>query len=123
MIRLAFDVLIAAALLGAGLAVHYLRGPTARRPHPALPLVHGALGAAGLGLLIVVLRAGLPRLGNGTSGFGVIAAGLFGLALALGLAIAHAAWRGRRPGSLVVGTHASLAITGLVVLLVLVALG
>lgn len=123
MIRIAFDVLAVAALFGAGLAVHYLRGPAAMRPHPSLPLVHGALGAGGLGLLIAVLHDGLPQTDNGTSGFGTIAAAFFGAALALGLLIALTAWRGRRPGGVVVATHASMAIAGLVVLLTLVALG
>lgn len=123
MLHLAFAILAAAALIGVGLAVFYLRGPSALRLPPALPLVHGALGAAGLGLLIVVLRHGLPPTDNGTAGFGLIAAGFFGLALVLGLLIASVAWRGRRPGGLVVATHASVAIAGIVVLAVLVALG
>ena len=122
MIRIAFDVLVIAALMGAGLAALYLRGPNAPRPPLALPLVHGAFGAAGLTLLIVVLRHGLPPSDNGTGGFGVIAAGFFGLALAFGLLIAWIALRGRRPGGLVVATHASVAIAGLVVLLTLIAL-
>lgn len=122
MLHLAFAVLVAAALIGTGLAAFYLRGPSARRLSPALPLVHGALGAAGLGLLIVVLRHGLPPTDNGTADFGLIAATFFGLALVLGLLIASAAWRGRRAGGLVVATHASVAIAGIVVLAALVAL-
>jgi len=122
MLHLAFAVLAAAALFGAGLAILYLRGPSAPRLPRALPLVHGALGAAGLILLTVVLRHGLPPTDNGTAGFGLVAAGFFGLALVLGLLIATVAWRGRRPGGLVVATHASVAIAGIVVLAALVAL-
>ncbi|HEV2160928.1 MAG TPA: hypothetical protein VGR52_01650 [Stellaceae bacterium] len=125
MLQLAFAVLAAAALFGAGLAVRYLhlRGPSAPRLPQALPLAHGSLGVAGLILLIAVLRRGLPSTDNGTVGFGLIAAGFFSLALVLGLLIAALAWRGRRPGGLVVGTHASVAIAGVVVLAALVALG
>jgi hypothetical protein len=123
MMHLAFDVLAAAALIGAGLALHYLRGPAAKPPRPLLMFVHGALGAAGLGLLLAVLRHGLPRTDNGTSGFGIIAAACIGVALASGLVIALVTWRGRRPGGFVVATHASIAVAGLVVLLTLVALG
>lgn len=122
MLQLAFAVLAVAALFGAGLAVLYLRGPSAPRLPQALPLAHGSLGVAGLILLIVVLRHGLPSTDNGTTGFDLIAAGFFGLAFVLGLLIAAVAWRGRRPGGLVVATHASIAIAGIVVLAVLVAL-
>jgi len=123
MLRVAFDVVIAAAVLGAGLAILYLRGPIAKRPHAALPLAHGVLGAAGLALLAAVLRGGLPPAINGTAGFGAIAAAFLGLALAFGLLIAFAGWRGRRPGGLLVATHASLAIAGVVMLVTLIALG
>lgn len=121
MLHLAFVVLVIAALGGVVLAVFYLRGPSTRRSQ-ALPLVHGALGSAGLVLLITVLRHGLPATGNGTAGFGVIATSFFGLALLLGLLIAAIGWRGRRPGGLVIATHASVAIAGIVVLVALVAL-
>lgn len=123
MLQIAFAVLATAALIGAGLAVLYLRGSVAPHPHVALPLAHGALGVVGLGLLIAILRHGLPQADNGTGGFGAVAAALFALALVFGLLIARAAWRGRRPGGVVVASHASLAIAGLVVLLTLVALG
>lgn len=123
MLHIAFAILAATALIGVGLAALYLRGPSAPRLPLALPLAHGALGAAGLAFLIVVLRHGLPPADNGTGGFGLIAAGFFGLALVLGLLIASVAWRGRRPGGLVVATHASVAIAGFVVLVALVALG
>lgn len=122
MLQLAFAVLAVAALFGAGLAVLYLRGPSAPRLPQALRLAHGSLGVTGLILLIVVLRRGLPSTDNGTAGFGLIAAGFFGLALVLGLLIAVISWRGRRPGGLVVGAHASIAIAGVVVLAALVAL-
>gem|GEM_PF-1541428 len=121
MLEFAFAILCAAVLIGAGLAVAFLRGPQAKPPHRAIPPVHGALGGAGLGALLVALRHGLPRTGMGTAGFGVIAAGLLGLAFALGLALGVARRYRRLPGALV-GAHASLAIAGFVVLLTLIAL-
>jgi LPXTG-motif cell wall-anchored protein len=121
MLDLAFVILCAAVLIGSGLAIAYMRGPQAKPLHRIVPLVHGILGAASLGVLITALRRGLPQTGMGTSGFGVIAAGLLGLALMLGLALGLA-WRRRRPPGALIGVHASLAIAGFVVLLTLIAL-
>ncbi len=121
MLDLAFLILCAAALIGGALAIAHMRGPQAKPPHRAVPLVHGILGGASFGVLIAALRRGLPQTGMGTSGFGVIAAGLLGLALVLGLALGLA-WRYRRPPGALVGAHASLAIAGFVVLLTLIAL-
>lgn len=123
MLDIAFDLLLAAALIGAVLAVQFARGPSAMRPPVAIALVHGALGIGGLALLIVIIRHGLPSTGVGTAGFGAIAAGFFGAALLLGGLIAISGWRRGRPSGLLVGTHASLAIVGVVLLLTLVALG
>jgi hypothetical protein len=120
MLRLAFALLCAAASLGAGLAVRYLRGPHAKPLPAAIPAAHGVLGAASLGALLLALLHGLPRTGMGTAGFAPIAAGLLALALAFGLTLA---WRrGRPPAPVLVATHASVAIAGLVILLALVAL-
>jgi uncharacterized iron-regulated membrane protein len=58
----------------------------------------------------------------GTARFGPLAALLLGLALALGLVLARAAWRRRQPAAILVASHAGLAIAGLVLLLALVAL-
>lgn len=121
MLDVAFVILTVAALIGATLAVLYLRGSKAARPHTPLPLGHGALGIVGFGLLLAVLRHGVKSTGSGTGDFGLIAAGFFGVALLAGLLILLTGRR-RRPGGLLVATHASLAIAGLVVLLTLVAL-
>lgn len=122
-IELGFAVLCAAALIGGLLALIYLRGPTARRPHPAVSAIHGVAGATGFALLLAAL--GHSRLSDamGTAGFGPASAGLLGLALALGVAIGGAALRGRRAGGALVGAHAGFAIAGLVVLLALISFG
>ncbi len=118
----ALAMLIVAAVIGAALAVRYLRGTETKPPARPIPPLHGALGAAGLAVLAVALDRGLPPSTMGTAGFGAVAAVLLGLALVFGLAIAWASCRARRPASAVVAIHASLAIAGLVVLWVLVSL-
>lgn len=122
MLGFSFGLLCAAAGIGAGLAIHYMRGPAARPLPAGIAALHAGLGAASLLLLLLTLRRGLPRGGMGTAGFGPGAAAFISLALALGLVLAHAAWRRRRPPAILVGTHASLAVAGLVLLLALLAL-
>ena len=123
MLDLAFGLLCAAALLGTGLAILYLKGASAKPPAVSVLVAHAALGAAALVVLVVALSRGLPQTGMGTTGFGRVAGVLLALALAVGLMLAHAARQRRRPSELLVGTHAGLAIAGFVVLLTLVALG
>lgn len=123
MTRLAFGILCVTALLGLALAISYLRGSSVRSRRAAVAALHGAAGAAGLAVLLAGLSAAPPQDAMGTAQFGKIGAALFAAALALGLAIAWAAWRQRRAPSALVGAHAGLAIAGLVVLMALVALG
>jgi hypothetical protein len=120
MLLLALVLLCCAAAIGGALAVRYLRG----KPAPSLVrAVHATLGIASIVALRVALRHGAPHTGMGTAGFGLIATVLLALALAFGLRLAWLGWRRRRPSELLVGTHALVAITGLVLVLSLVALG
>jgi hypothetical protein len=123
MTTLAFATLCAAALLGSGLALFYLRSSAARPPHWAVAVLHGGLGAASLALLLVARSHGVPHAAMGTAGFGRAAAGLLAVALALGLLILGASWRRRRPSGALVGAHVSFAVAGLVVLWALIRLG
>lgn len=117
---LAFGLVCGAAAIGAALAVIYLRA----KPAPAAALaLHAAVGAAGLAILVLALRRGLPQTGMGTAGFGPTAAVLLALTLAFGLRIAWLGWRRRRPSEILVGTHALAAVSALVLLLSVVALG
>ncbi len=122
MLTLALSLLCAASLFGCGLAVLYIKGARANSAPGALAIVHAALGAASLAVLLLALRRGLPASGMGTAGFGPIAGGLLALAFGFGLVLACAGWRHRRPAGALVGTHAGLAIAALALLLTLVAL-
>jgi hypothetical protein len=122
MIDAAFYILCAAIVVGGGLAIVHMRGAEMKPPHWIIPVVHGALGATGLVVLIASFRRGLPPNGMGMSGFGPTAAALLGLALALGLMLARSSWRNRRPPGALVGAHATCAIAGFVVLLAIIAL-
>ncbi len=116
MLTAAFAVLAIAVLAGTALAVQYLRGSTADAVPWPLAALHGLIGLAGLGCLVLALR-GPPRgLDHGTASFGTIAATLLALAAlaGLGILLMHRG-RKRRAGSLI-GVHATLAISGFVVL-------
>lgn len=118
MLELSLALLVAAAGAGGVLALSYLRGPQ----HPMPPLWagagHGLLGLAGLALLLgAVLATGPGTVSAGARGFGAAAVVLLGLAAGLGMLVQWLRVRGRRLHGVVIGTHASLAIFGLVVLL------
>lgn len=122
MLALAFALVCAAALVGSGLAIVYANGPTDRTPRSAIRVAHAMLGAGGLAVLLFALWRGPPPAGMGIAGFGVITGCLLALTLGVGLLLARASWRRRRPAAVLVGAHASLAVAGLVMLLALVAL-
>jgi hypothetical protein len=121
-VTLALAILCVAAAVGGLLAIPFLRGKGVRRAHWTVALGHGLTGAAGLGVLVVVLWRGVPASGMGTAGFGPGAAVLLGLALMLGVAIALLSFA-RRPAATLVAVHASLAVAGIVVLWVLASVG
>ena len=125
MMAFAFGILAAAALFGAVLAILYARGPEAKPIGRVVPAIHGTIAAAGLAVLIVALRAGPSATATrmGTASFGLFAAALIAVALAVGLVVAAHSWRGRRPPGALIGAHATLAVAGVTLLLVVVALG
>jgi hypothetical protein len=105
--------------LGVTLALRYLRGGR----WPAIGVVHGLSGAAGLCLLVIALQG--PRRGDamGVGSFGAAAAVLLAIALTFGLAIPVAHKRAPRAAGIVLAIHASLAITGSVLYLAWVSIG
>ncbi len=125
MINLAFGILAAAALFGAVLAILYARGPDARPIGRAAPAIHAMIGVAGLIVLVAALRAGPSAVAvrMGMANFGIFAAVLIALAFLIGLVIAAYVWRWKRPGGVLIGAHATLAVAGVTLLLVMVALG
>ena len=78
--------------------------------------VHGVCGVSGV--LLLALSLGGPRRGvsMGAGSFGVVAAWLFGAALALAALMAAARLRRRPPSALAIGLHATLAVGGLTLL-------
>lgn len=116
MLIAAFLVLVVTVVLGTALAIVHLRGTTlVVLPWPIRAL-HGLFGIGGLSCLMLSLR-GPPRgLDQGVAAFGAISAGLIALtALAgVGILFMHVV-RKRRTGSLI-GLHATLAVTGFVIL-------
>ena len=119
MLTAGFALLTIAVLIGALLALAYLREGGAPPPLP-LGALHGLAGIGGLTLLALTLR-GPPRgIANGTGSFGMIAAALIAVAALAGLVQLAMRLRGRRlPGALI-GAHATLAIGGFIVLFVYV---
>jgi hypothetical protein len=110
---LSFVLLMVAALLGMALAELHLKGGLPRWPFGVL---HGLVGGAGLGTLLLALR-GPPRgEAMGVGAFGRLAAVLLAVALLAGLAVALLRLRHRRVPGVVIGAHAFVAVTGVVVL-------
>ncbi len=77
---------------------------------------HGLVGIAGSALLVLGLQGPARGIRSGAGSFGTIAAVLLAAALALGLLVAANRLRRKRPSAVVLGVHATLAITGLTLL-------
>jgi hypothetical protein len=115
MLTAAFACLAFAALLGTTLAVFHLRAATPPVPPWLLAALHGLLGLAGLSCLLLAL-GGPPRgVDQGVSAFGDISSALIALAALAGGGLLAANMRKRRSGTLM-GLHATLAVSGIVVL-------
>src|SRR5580704_2573739 len=116
MLIAAYIVLGTAVLLGSGLAVLHLRTDGAVAPPWTLAGLHGLVGVAGLGCLLLALQ-GPPRgLDSGTAAFGTIAAALVAAAALLGAGFLATRLRGRTPLGLLIVVHVTLAVSGFVIL-------
>jgi hypothetical protein len=115
MLSLSFALLLTAALLGSVLAALHLR--TERVPPGAMfGALHGVLGVAGFVALLLSL-GGPPRgAAMGIAPFGRAAAALFAMALLVAVPIVMVRRRGWRIPGVVIGAHAAIAISGVVIL-------
>jgi hypothetical protein len=116
MLLLSFSLLVITALLGSALAALHLRTGNAKPPGWPFGVLHGVLGIIGFVTLLLALR-GPPRgEAMGVGSFGRIAAVLLTLALLAGLAILVARLRYRRVPGLIIGIHATIAVSSVVIL-------
>ena len=118
MLTLATLLFAAAVLFGLILAGFHRKARG--RAGPPLPLVagHGLLALAGAGVLIATLRGPARGVATGTQSFGTIAVVVLALAILIGAGLLLSRLAGRRVDGGLVGVHASVAVTGFVILLV-----
>jgi hypothetical protein len=115
MLLASLGLLLIAAVLGSVLAALSFR-PEVPPPAPIYGALHGCLGAGGFAALLLALR-GPPRgLAMGVGSFGDIAAVLLAVALLAGLIMLAIRSRARQMSGLVIGVHATIAISGIVIL-------
>ena len=115
-------LLLASLALGAILAIAQLRSASSPRiPWPAGAL-HALLGACGTALTVLA-PADATAAQAGAGGFRWIGVALLCLALVAGLLIIRGRILGRRLTTTLVGVHALLAISGVVVLGAYLAVG
>jgi hypothetical protein len=116
MLLLSFVLLLITASLGTALAALHLRGGKPCLPCKPLGALHGLLAVAGIAALLLALR-GPPRgEAMGVGAFGRISAVLLAIAVLAGLAVLIARLRYRRAPRLVIGIHATIAVSGVVIL-------
>ncbi len=123
MLIAAFVILGTAVLLGSVLAILHLHTQDAAAAPWPLAALHGLVAIGGLGCLVLALR-GPPRgLDQGTASFGMISATLIALAAVAGCGLLAAHLLKRRVSGTLVGVHATLAVSGFVVLAAYVLVG
>jgi hypothetical protein len=112
----AFIILSLAVLSGCALAVLHLRNDGAGTPPWPLAALHGLLAIVGLCCFALALR-GPPRgLVHGMASFGVIATALITLAALAGAGLLATHIRKKRIAGGMIGIHATLAVSGFVIL-------
>ncbi len=123
MLGTAFVILSVVVLLGSVLA--HLHSQTGNRTewHWPLATLHGLFAITGLGCLVLALVRSPRGLDQGNASFGIGAAALLALAALVGLTfLATQVLKGRHAGILI-GIHATLAVSGFVVLAAYVFVG
>ena len=95
---------------------YYTCGLNVLPPGPIYGALHGLIGIAGFIALLLTLR-GPPRgEAMGVGEFGRLAATLLALALAVAIPIVLARLLRRRIPGLIIGAHATIAVSGVVIL-------
>jgi len=118
----AFVILAVAVLLGSVLAVLHLQTEGSTPPW-SLAALHGLLAISGLICLALALR-GPPRgLDQGVASFGIIATLLITLAALIGVALLAKRIFKTRIAGIMIGIHATLAVSGFVILAAYVLVG
>ena len=116
MLHAALIALLIAVLFGAWLAVLHFDGrPPEHAPWP-LALMHAGLALTGFALLAAALRGPAHGADQGMAEFGIMAAGLLAVAALLGGQIFVRFRLRRKSAGALVGIHAALAVSGVVIL-------
>jgi hypothetical protein len=122
MLIAAFVILGVAVLIGSVLAVLHLQTGSSTPPW-SLAALHGLLAVGGLSCLALALR-GPPRgLDQGVASFGIVATSLITLAALIGVALLAKRIFKTRISGMMIGIHATLAVSGFVILTAYVLLG
>jgi hypothetical protein len=112
----AFIIIAIVVLLGAVLGALHLQTEGRASPPWLLAALHGLLGIGGLGCLVFALCGPARRLDQATGSFGIIAVALIALASLLGISFMVTRQRKGRPAGILIGIHATLAVSGFVIL-------
>jgi hypothetical protein len=113
---IAFIVVAIAVLLGFALGVMHLQSEGRRAPPWLLAVTHGLFGIGGFGCLVLALRGPTRELDEAIGSFGVIATALIALTALLGVSFFVTRLLKRRPAGILIGIHATLAVSGFVIL-------
>lgn len=124
LLDIATGLLLVVGAAGIVIGFVLLDSEGARKPRLAWVRAHGIGGVAAAALLAAALAAGPVRgAATGTEAFGAAALALFVAAAVLGPFAARWIGRARKLGGVAAAAHATIAVTGLVLLIAYVALG
>ena len=123
MLVAAFVILSAAMLLGTVLAILHFRSEGTVAPAWPFAGIHGLLAIGGFGCLLLALRGPPQGLATGTASFDIIAAVLIALAALVGGGILVTHLLKRQIPGMIIGIHATLAVSGFVFLATYILLG
>jgi hypothetical protein len=112
----AFIIAAIAVLSGSTLGVMHLQSEGRTAPPWLLAALHGIFGIGGFGCLVLALRGPGRGLDQATGSFGVIATALIALTALLGVSFFATRLLKRQPAGILIGIHATLAVTGFVIL-------